>query len=185
MIVLHPKEMRSRITAKGEKIIAFSVSDEEYQCYIEHFREDKKYTITLKEWFNDKTFNQRGYFHAHIRMLANKMHMNFDEMKLYVLTEDGIEDTAEDDGMTVQKTLWVKKEFIPDVKQYVLDIARKEHFYLRNDYENTESYGFRVFKGISMMDSQEMSIVIDRLIDRCNDAGVATISAEEYKRLKG
>lgn len=185
MMVFHPKEVRSKITAKGENIIAFSVSDVEYQTFMEHFIKDKKYKITFKEWFCEKTFNQRGYFHAHIRMLADKMHWNFDETKLYVLTEDGIEDTAEENGITVQKTLWVPKKHVPDVKQYVLEIARKEHFYLRNDYEEAEDYGFRVFKGISQMDSREMSIVIDRLIDRCKDVGVATISAEEYKQKKG
>ena len=57
------------------------------------------------------------------------------------------------------------------------------------EYETTsilngkEADWYKVYKGSSHYDKREMSILIDGIIQECNNLGIATITDEEYERL--
>lgn len=176
------KEIRTKVTPSGDKVVAFKVSDADYEFFMENFNPEKKYRVSFDVFFDDKTFNQRAFFNAHIRELSKKMRMSFDEVYQYVLTEDGIEVTEKVGNIDVQKVMYVPEDV--DSKDFMEGI-KEHHLYAREISKEGGFKRFRLFKGVTHMDSREMSIIIDRLINRCRDAGVATISAEEYKRRKG
>lgn len=176
------KDIRTKVTPSGDKVVAFKISDADYNFFMKNFNPEKKYRVSFDIYFDDKTFNQRAFFNAHIRELSKKMRMNFDELYALILTEDGIEVTEKVGNIEVQKVMYVSNDIS---SEQVIENLKKQHLYAREIPGEGEYKRFRIFKGVKFMDSREMSIVIDRLINRCNDAGVATISADEYKRLIG
>ena len=172
------KDIRTKITPSGDKVVAFKVSDSDYNFFMENYNPKKKYRVTFDVYFDNKTFNQRAFFNAHIRELSEKLRMNFDELYHMILTEDGIEVTEKVGNVEVQKVMYVSKDI--DSKD-VVESLKQQHLYAKEISSEGEFKRFRLYKGVTFMDSREMSIIIDRLINRCNDAGVATISANEYK----
>lgn len=172
-------DVRTKVTPSGDKVIAFKLSDADYEFFMQNFKPEKKYRVNFDIHFDNKTFNQRAFFNAHIRSLAEKLRMNFDEIYYLIMTEDGIELTETIGDIEVQKVMYVSPEISSE--EFISNL-KKQHLYAREIPPENGFKRFRIFKGVKYMDSREMSIVIDRLINRCNDVGVATISAEEYKR---
>lgn len=176
------REMRTKRTARGENIIAFSVSDEAFEMFCQKYKNDKEYIVEMNEVFQKTTRTQQNFFYSLLRSLSKNLKWSFDETKEYVLTHEGIEVTTRNNGIDVASIIEV--DIDTDIEKLAED-CKKQHLYIRETRGTLDKRRFVLFKGISLMTSQEMWVILERLLRLCEDREIPTITAKEYKALKG
>lgn len=127
----------------------------------------KKYVIEVKQYRNKRSLDANAYCWVLITELANVLRMDKD--KLY---EQMLKSYGQSEIFSIRSDIDVKGYF----KYY--DEFGKGYV---NDKEFTH---YRVYKGSSEYDTREMSILIDGVIQECQQQGIETMTPDELAALK-
>jgi len=137
----------------------------ELSMYLWNLDSDKKYEI--KEYKEKRSLSQNSYAWVLINELANKMRMSKEEMYIQML-----EDYSQCLMIPVQKGTKPSGYF----KYY--------RFIASTTINGKEADYYKVYKGSSEFDTQEMTIFLDGIIQECKQLGIETLPPEELERLK-
>ena len=176
---LYPKDIRTKLCDDGMFALAIKIERDEYEMFMENYDADSRYEFEIQKHFPKATENQKAFFYKLLRKLSSHMRLNFEELRMQILIEDGIEVLYHIDGMETVATM-----NIPKLGKKLPSRMKAGHFYLEQISENDEYKIYRMYKGISQMDTREMTIVTYRLMTRCSDVGLSLITPREYKAMK-
>ena len=138
---------------------------EQILLYLLELDKDKKYEI--KEYKEKRSLSQNSYAWALINELANKMRMSKEEMYIQML-----EDYSQCLLIPVEKGKKPNGYF-------------KYYKYVASTVINgKEADYYKVFKGSSEFNTEEMTIFLDGVIQECKQLGIETLPPEELERLK-
>ena len=133
---------------------------EELSRYLWNLDKDKLYEI--KEHKQKRTLSQNSYAWVLINELANKMRISKEEMYIQLL-----EDYSQCLMIPVEKGKKPNGFF-----KYYKYIATTSINGKEADY-------YKVFKGSSEFDTEEMGIFLDGIIQECNNLGIQTLTPNE------
>ena len=181
---LKPLKIRGKVTSKGENVIAFSVSDEDYNFFMVNLKNNVKYGVNFTRISGEISRKQQDLFYSLIRLLARARKYSFDMMKHYILTEYGIPKSEVVNGVEIPITLSLAKDSGVSVKAFQTAWKKNHHYYLKEIEGNEFEHRFLMFKGISIMTSKELWDVTDGVFGECIDQDIPVMSVEEYKQRK-
>ena len=161
--------------ADGTFIIGFKVSREDYVSFMESYQQGQEYQIEITRFFEKSSNGQKKFFHKLLRDLSEKLKMQFEEAKLWFITEYGFPETT-DDGYLFA---YIDKADNPPV-------TFKVNSYYFKSIEETDDGRVKYlgYKGISMLNSREMNLMLDFLKNECALQGIKVCSDMEYLKLK-
>lgn len=133
--------------------------------YLWNLDNDKKYEI--KEYKPKRTLSQNSYAWALINELANKMRMSKEEMYINLL-----EDYSQYLMIPVEKGKKPNGYF-----KYYKYIAT-------TNINGKEADYYKVFKGSSEFNTEEMGIFLDGIIQECKQLGIETLTPEEIEAMQ-
>ena len=159
-----------KIVGKIEKIIA------ELTQRIDEFDTDKLYTLQVKELKDKRSIDQNNYYWELLTQYASYERVSKIKMHRMIIAHYG----------TIASQLLVKT---PSDYDYT---EETDHIYLRPTgmffEDNGEKYQWhQICKGSSELDTKEMSILIDGLIQdiKTSEAPIDTMTFDERARLWG
>ena len=133
---------------------------EELSMYLWNLDKEKKYEI--KEYKQKRSLSQNSYAWVLINELANKMRISKEEMYIQLL-----EDYSQCLMIPVEKGKKPNGYF-----KYYKYIAT-------TNINGKEADYYKVFKGSSEFNTEEMSIFLDGIIQECNNLGIETMTPQE------
>lgn len=181
---LKPLKIRGKVTSKGENVIAFSVSDDDYKLFMVNLENDAEYAVNFSKISGEISRKQQDLFYAMIRLLARTRKYSFEMMKHYILTEYGIPKCDVINGVEIPITLSLAKGCGVSVKAFQTAWKKNHHYYLKEIEGTAHEHRFLVFKGVSLMTSKELWDVTDGIFGECIDQNIPVMSVEEYKNRK-
>lgn len=144
------------------------------RCFLDTMKSDKKYVAAIKEWRQKRSLDANAYFHVLVGEIAKVTNMGFDEVKTSLVTEYGtVERDA--DGMKVGFKLPAS-----------VDVNRIYRYVRCFDTRTEGGVAFNcyiVFKQTHLMDSREMSRLIDGTVLEAKNLGIETLPPSELERM--
>ena len=144
------------------------------QMFLEHMIPGKKYVAEIKEFRKKRSLDANAYFHLLVGKIADAMHMGFEEVKTNLVTEYGTVE-RDDDGMKVGFKLPVS-----------VDVSRIYRYVKCFDTRTEGGVTFNcyiVFKQTHLMDSREMSRLIEGAVQEAQNLGIETLTPDELARM--
>ena len=158
----------------GKFVVAFTVSPQEHREFIEWLGENKECMVNFEPYFGEATKGQKNFFHKYLRKLAEKMRMTFEETKVWFITEYGFPE--EKDGEYCFVTI--------DASTHPKERFKKKNYYFKALEEDGGEVKYLTYRGVSLLDSREMNLMLDYLKEECREQGISIISDKEYEKLK-
>lgn len=141
---------------------------------LDELKPGKKYVAAIKEWRQKRSLDANAYFHVLVGEIAKVTNMGFDEVKTSLVTEYGtVERDA--DGMKVGFKLPAS-----------VDVNRIYRYVRCFDTRTEGGVAFNcyiVFKQTHLMDSREMSRLIDGTVLEAKNLGIETLPPAELERM--
>lgn len=130
------------------------------------FKQDKTKKFEIKEYKPKRSLNANNYFWELTTQLANVLRMNKEEMYFILLQKYG-----QSEMVSVLATIDVRSYFkyYTEAGESILNGKLFKHY--------------KVYKGSSEMDSKEMSILINGLVDECKAQEIETRTPNEIASL--
>ena len=129
--------------------------------------QDNNKIFEVNEYHEKKSLSQNGYAWALITQLANTIRKSKEEIYLDMLKNYG------------QSTIVsIIKEVDPSKYFKYCELIGDGEINGRNFNH------YRIYKGSSEFDSKEMSILIDGIIQECEQQGIPTLTKAEIEKLK-
>ncbi len=130
--------------------------------------QDTSKQYEVKEYKPKRSLNANNYYWELVNELANALRMGKEETHLFLLKEYG-----QSEMVSVVSDIDVKPYFryFAEAGESVLNGKRFKHY--------------KVYKGSSEMNSKEMSILINGLVEECKAQGIETKSKAEINSLIG
>lgn len=127
--------------------------------------EDKKYE--LKEYKEKRTLNQNSYYWKLLNELSRKLKIPPDELHFELIT----------------KSCPFEEYLVP----YEANLRGIEYYIEKGKIERNGKLfkTIRVYVGSSRLDTTEMGILLDNLIEECQSQGIDTMTPDEISKLKG
>ncbi len=126
--------------------------------------DDKKYEV--KEYKEKRSINANNYYWQLVNELANALRLDKEELHFMLLQKYG-----QSQMISVLASI--------DMKDYLKYYAEAGESIL-----NGKTFKhYKVYKGSSEMDSKEMSILINGLVEECKQQGIETRTPEEINSL--
>lgn len=155
-------------------VIGFKVSPEDHQNFMESYQPGKEYQVEITRYFEKSSKGQKNFFHKLLRSLSEKMKMPFEETKQWFITEYGF---PEEDG-DGYLFAYLDKETNPP------NMFKAQSYYFKVIEETDSQMKYLAYKGISMLNTREMNLMLDFLKSECDSQGIKVCSDTEYKNLK-
>ena len=132
--------------------------------YLLEQAKDKQFEI--KEYYNKRGLKANAYYWELVNQLANVLNISKEEMHLFLLQQYG-----QSEIVSVVADIDVKPYFkyYTEAGESVLNGKTFKHY--------------KIYKGSSEMDSKEMSILINGLVEECRNQGIETKPKEEIDSL--
>lgn len=131
------------------------------------YNEDKDKLYQIKEYRQKRTLSQNSYAWVLINELANKMRISKEDMYISLLED------------------YSQCLMIPVEKGKKPDGYFKYYKYITTTTINgKEADYYKVFKGSSEFDTEEMSIFLDGIIQECKQVGIQTLDELELENLR-
>ena len=102
------------------------------------------------------------------------MRLSFEDTKIWFITEYGIPEEKDGEYCFV----YIDKSSSPNGR------FKKGNYYFKSIEEINGECKYLTYKGISMLDSREMNLMLDYLKDECEEQGIKIMSDKEYEKLK-
>lgn len=130
------------------------------------FKQDKTKQYEVKEYRKKRTLNANNYFWELTTQLANVLRLDKEELYFVLLQKYG-----QSEMVSVLSDIDVKPYFkyYTEAGESILNGKNFKHY--------------KVYKGSSEMDTKEMSILIDGLVDECKQQDIETRTPAEIKSL--
>lgn len=163
----------------GCPVISFRTEDKAVPEHMEQYKE-QKLVVSTQKWRRRRSLDANAYFHTLCRKLAQKLKISEPECKnlmlrrygqLVVTEENKLVDFIAKDSMSDDIDRWEKLHLMPTPDTQVMangEIYRK--FYL--------------LKGSHELDSKEMSVLIDGLVEECKLQGIKTETPDVIEKMK-
>ncbi len=126
--------------------------------------ENKKYEI--KEYKEKRSLNANNYYWQLVNELANVLKLDKEELHFILLQKYG---QSEMISVLAEIDMSNYLKYYTEAGESVLNGKTFKHY--------------KVYKGSSEMDSKEMSILINGLVDECHTQGIETRTPEEINSL--
>ncbi len=142
--------------------------------FLDAKKSGKQYVAEIKEWRQKRSLDANAYFHVLVGEIAKATNMGFDEVKTSLVTEYGTVE-RDSDGVKVGFKLPVSVD-VNRIYRYVKCFdTRMEGGVAFNCYI--------VFKQTHLMDSKEMSRLIDGTVLEAKNLGIETLPPAELERM--
>ena len=128
---------------------------------------EKVYDVSIKEHKEKRSLNANAYAWVLIGKMADRLRISKDEVYLMMLERYG-----QSEVVSVLSDVDVTGYF-----QYYREFGK-------GTVNGKEFTHYKVFRGSSTYDTEEMSILIDGIVDECNELGIETMTPNEVERLK-
>lgn len=130
------------------------------------FKQDKTKQYEVKEYKKKRTLNANNYFWELTTQLANVLRLDKEELYFTLLQRYG-----QSEMVSVLENIDVKPYFkyYSEAGESILNGKKFKHY--------------KVYKGSSEMDTKEMSILIEGLVDECKQQDIETRTPAEIKSL--
>lgn len=130
------------------------------------FKQDKTKQYEVKEYRKKRTLNANNYFWELTTQLANVLRLDKEELYFMLLQRYG-----QSEMVSVLENIDVKPYFkyYSEAGESILNGKKFKHY--------------KVYKGSSEMDTKEMSILIEGLVDECKQQDIETRTPAEIKSL--
>lgn len=133
---------------------------------VEQLKNENKLNIELKKYRKKRSINANNYFWELTTKLADMMRISKEELYFLLLQRYG-----QSEMVSVLATI--------DVRPYFKYYAEAGESNLNGKLFKH----YKVYKGSSEMNTREMSILIEGLVDECKTAGIETKTPAELKSL--
>lgn len=131
------------------------------------FQQDREKVFEVREYKQKRSLTQNAYFWVLVNEIANVTKQSKDEIHLQMLKEYG-----QNEVFSIRSDIDVSRYL-----KYYEEIGKGK-------VNGKEFTHYRVFKGSSEMDSREMAILIDGVVQEAEQLGIPTLTPAEIARLK-
>ncbi len=131
------------------------------------FQQDREKVFEVREYKQKRSLTQNAYFWVLVNEIANVTRQSKDDIHLQMLKEYG-----QNQVISVQSNIDISK-FI----KYFEEIGHGR-------VNGKDFTHYRVFEGSSEMDSREMAILLDGVVQEAEQLGIPTLTPAEIARLK-
>nr|DAJ86933.1 MAG TPA: NinB protein [Caudoviricetes sp.] len=131
------------------------------------FHQDREKVFEVREYKQKRSLTQNAYFWVLVNEIANVTRQSKDDIHLQMLKEYG-----QNQVISVQSNIDISK-FI----KYFEEIGHGR-------VNGKDFTHYRVFEGSSEMDSREMAILLDGVVQEAEQLGIPTLTPAEIARLK-
>ena len=131
------------------------------------WQQDKEKCFEIKEYHKKRSLSANNYFWLLINEIANVTKQSKDEIHLQMLKEYG-----QNEVFSIRSDIDVSRYL-----KYYEEIGKGK-------VNGKEFTHYRVFKGSSEMDSREMAILLDGVVQEAEQLGIPTLTPAEIARLK-
>ena len=131
------------------------------------FQQDREKVFEVREYKQKRSLTQNAYFWVLVNEIANVTRQSKDDIHLQMLKEYG-----QNQVISVQSNIDISK-FI----KYFEEIGHGR-------VSGKDFTHYRVFEGSSEMDSREMAILLDGVVQEAEQLGIPTLTPNEIARLK-
>lgn len=144
----------------------------ELSSYLDSLDNSKEYTLTVKEKKKRRSLDANAYCWVLLSQLASEMRISKEELyQSYVRDIGGNTDILciQDKAVDKFRYMWERNgvgwftETLPSKLQGCTNVI--------------------VYYGSSTYDTKQMSVLIDRIVQDCNEAGIETMPPKELERL--
>ena len=137
------------------------------QLIIKMLELDQEKQYELKEHKKKRTKNQNGYYHELKNQLARKLRISPEEVHFELIKK----------SCPFEEYLVPNEASLRGIRYYEV-LAKKQ-------VKDKVFKVIRVYVGTSELDTKEMIILLDNLIEECKEQGIETITPEELAKLRG
>lgn len=131
------------------------------------FQQDREKLYEVREYKQKRSLTANAYFWVLVNEIANVTKQSKDEIHLQMLKEYG-----QNEVFSIRSDIDVSRYL-----KYYEEIGKGK-------VNGKEFTHYRVFKGSSEMDSREMAILIDGVVQEAEQLGIPTLTPAEIARLK-
>lgn len=131
------------------------------------FQQDREKVFEVREHKQKRSLTQNAYFWVLVNEIANVTRQSKDDIHLQMLKEYG-----QNEVFSIRSDIDVSRYL-----KYYEEIGKGK-------VNGKEFTHYRVFKGSSEMDSREMAILIDGVVQEAEQLGIPTLTPAEIARLK-
>lgn len=131
------------------------------------FQQDREKVFEVREHKQKRSLTQNAYFWVLVNEIANVTKQSKDEIHLQMLKEYG-----QNEVFSIRSDIDVSRYL-----KYYEEIGKGK-------VNGKEFTHYRVFKGSSEMDSREMAILLDGVVQEAEQLGIPTLTPNEIARLK-
>lgn len=131
------------------------------------FQQDRDKLFEVRDYAKKRSLTANAYFWVLINEIANVTKLSKDEIHLQMLKEYG-----QNEVFSIRSDIDVSRYL-----KYYEEIGKGK-------VNGKEFTHYRVFKGSSEMDSREMAILIDGVVQEAEQLGIPTLTPAEIARLK-
>lgn len=131
------------------------------------FQQDREKVFEVREYKQKRSLTQNAYFWVLVNEIANVTRQSKDEIHLQMLKEYG-----QNEVFSIRSDIDVSRYL-----KYYEEIGKGK-------VNGKEFTHYRVFKGSSEMDSREMAILLDGVVQEAEQLGIPTLTPAEIARLK-
>lgn len=142
--------------------------------------QNKLLRITAKQWRDKRSLDANSYYWVLVTKLAESLHISKPRCHNLILRRYGQNLTVDGHGAYIR---------IPDTEKAEETALEASEWHIRPTsevIEGTDGVNYRTYimlKGSSYYDSEEMSHLIDGIIDECKSAGIETLPPDELARM--
>lgn len=135
---------------------------------------DKDLRLKLTQWRNIRSLNANAYFHLLCDRLADAMNMSKPRMKNLLLYRYGQRSRDKDGNLAIIKTNADEDELL-----------EREDFHcwpIQSAPDGTPMYV--LLEHSRFFDTQQMSVLIDGVVEECQKLNIATLTPNEIEEMK-
>ena len=132
------------------------------------FQQDRDKLFEVRDYAKKRSLTANAYFWVLVNEIANVTKQSKDEIHLQMLKEYG-----QNEVFSIRSDIDVSRYL-----KYYEEIGKGQ-------VNGKEFTHYRVFKGSSEMDSREMAILINGVIQEAENLGIPTLSKTEIQNLRG
>lgn len=152
---------------KGEIVVSLKIQDKQALLKEYNNLKNDELEIEIKRYREKRSLNANSYCWALINKLGNALRLNKDEVYLLMIKRYG-----QSEMVSILSSIKIDGYF----KYYDLIGTSK--------LNNKEFNHYRIYKGSSEYDTREMAILIDGIVQECEEQNIETLPPAEIEALK-
>ena len=133
--------------------------------YLLEQQEEKKFEV--KEYFKKRSKDQNAYYWELLNKLSKKLTISSEDLHFELIKK----------SCPFEEYLVPNEASLRGIRYYEV-LAKKQ-------VKNKVFKVIRVYVGTSELDTKEMIVLLDNLIEECKEQGIETITPEELAKLRG